>query len=154
MLVLAEFLDTVLRGALLVGLSLALGGVVWNLWALRGLSSPVPEAVTARCLRLLEVGAFADAVCQALLLALEGLRLADSLGQDVLGAFAATPHFDVAALRVFLALILTGSARWLRAAPAAPRRQTLVAGAAVALAVTGAWLTHGTARLELRGLLM
>src|SRR5215472_10443514 len=154
MLILADFFDTVLRGVLLVGLSLALGGAVWGLWALRALSSPVPEAVTGRCLRLLEAGGVVVAICQALLLVLEGLQLADSIGRDVLGAFAATPHFDAATLRVVLALVLAGSARWLRAAPAAPQRRGLVAAVAVALAVSGAWLTHATARLENRGLLM
>jgi copper resistance protein D len=153
-LVLADFLDTVLRGALLLGLSLALGGAVWGLWAVRGLSSPVPEVVTRRCLRLLEAGGVVVGVCQALLLALEAVRLSDSLGQDALGAFVTTAHFEAAALRTVLALALAGSALWLRSAPGAPGRRALVAGVAALLAMSGAWLTHATARLEHRGLLM
>lgn len=153
MLVLADFLDTLLRGALLVGLSLSLGGVAWGLWALRGLTR-VPEVVVGRCLLLLEAGGVTVAVCQVLLLALKALTLSDSLGPGVLGAFAATRHFEVGAARAVLALGLAGSARWLGRSPGARGGWSVATGLAVLLAASGAWLTHATARLDHRALLM
>jgi copper resistance protein D len=154
MLALADFFDTLLRGAVLVGLALSLGSVAWGLWVLRALSHGMPEAAGRRCLGLLEAGGVMLALGQALLLALKAVALSDSLGSSALGDFAATPHFEAGAARALLALGLAGAARWLRRAPSAPARWAVVSGLAILLGASGAWLTHATGRLEHRWELM
>jgi copper resistance protein D len=153
-LVLADFLDTLLRGAVLMGLSLSLGSVAWGLWVLRALPPPIPEVVGRRCLGLLEAGGVVLALAQLLLLALKGLTLSDSLGSGVLGDFAATPYFEAGVARAVLALGLAGTARWLRRAPGASVRWGVASCLAIMLAASGGWLAHATGRLEHRGALM
>ncbi|HXJ80364.1 MAG TPA: CopD family protein [Candidatus Methylomirabilis sp.] len=154
MLGLAEFLDTLLRGVVLLGVSLSLGGVAWGWWVLRVLPPGVAALVERRALTLLEAGGIILAVAQALVLALKIVTLSDSLGSDVLRDFAATSNFQAGAARAGLALALAGTARWLRGAPRARFRWAVASALAVLLAASGAWLTHATGRLEHRGALM
>ena len=154
MLVLADFLDTLLRGGVLLGVSLVLGSVAWSLLVLRSLPWGAPAAVRSRALRLLEVGAVLLALAQALALALKCLMLSDALGSSALGDFVATRHFEAGAARALLALGLAWTARWLRGAPRASARWVVASGLAILLAASGAWLTHATGRLEHRALLM
>ena len=154
MLILADFLDSLLRGAVLVSLSLALGGVGWGLWVLRGMPADTPRPLVTRGLRLLELGAITLAAGQTLLLALKSARLMDSLGPDALGAFARTEHFDAGVARAGLALALAVAARVLARAPSSARRWVAVTGLAALVALSSAWLTHATGRLEHRGPLM
>jgi putative copper resistance protein D len=153
-LALADFFDTLLHGAALVGLSLCLGGIAWGLWVLRALPADVREAAGARCLRVLEGGAVLLALAQALLLWLKAYTLSDALGSGVLGDFAATPYFRAGATRALLALLLAASARWLRRAPGDPARWAIATGLGVLVAACGGWLSHAVSRLEDRGLLM
>jgi len=153
-LVLADFLDSLFRGALLVGLALAFGSIPWGLWVLRGLPSPMAELARERCLRILEVGAGVLALCQILLLALKALRLSESLGPDAFEAFAGTAHFAAGTARTVLALLLATTARWLRRSPPARGRWVVVTVLVALLAVSGGWLTHASGRLEYRSLLM
>src|SRR5262249_20707211 len=153
-LVLADFLDTLLRGGVLLGVSLALGSVAWSLLVLRSLPSGAPETIRVRALRLLEIGAVVLALAQVLVLALKCLMLSDSLGSSALGDFVATRHFEAGAARALLALGLAWTARWLRGAPRASPRWVVASGLAILLAASGAWLTHATGRLEHRALLM
>ena len=53
MLFLADFLDTLLRGAVLAGVSLVLGGLAWQLWVVRPWQHRVPDAAVRRGLTLL-----------------------------------------------------------------------------------------------------
>jgi len=99
MLFLADFLDTLLRGAVLAGVSLALGGLAWQLWVGRPWQHRVPEAAVRRGLTLLAWGAVVVAAAQALLLVLKALVLSDSFGRDALGSFVVTLHFIAAADR-------------------------------------------------------
>ncbi len=154
MLVLADFLDTLLRGILLLGVSVSLGSVAWGLWVLRAREAGVPPAVWERCLRLLEVGAIVLALAQILLLALRVATLSDFLGPGVFRDFAATRQFEAGAARAVVALGLAVTARWLEAAPGAHGRWALATVLAVLLATSGAWLTHATGRLDYRGALM
>lgn len=154
MLVLADFLDTLLRGAVLMGLSLSLGSVAWGLWVLRALPPRVPQVIGRRCLGLLEAGGVVLALAQLLLLALKALTLSDSLGSGVLGDFAATRYFEAGVARAVLALGLVGAARWLRRAPGARARWGVLSCLAILLAASGAWLAHATGRLEHREVLM
>ena len=150
MLILAGFLDSLLRGAVLVSLCLALGGVVWGLVVVRGMPAPL----RVRALRLLEVGAVALAIGQLLLLALKAALLADSLGAGALGIFAGTEHAAAGITRAALALALAAAARGLGRAPDSRRGWAVTGALAVALVLASAWLTHANGRLEHRAPLM
>ena len=150
MLVLAGFLDSLLRGAVLVSLCLALGGVVWGLLIVRDM----PALLRIRALRLLEVGALALAVGQLLLLALKATLLVESLGAGALGLFAGTEHAAAGITRAALALALAAAARSLARAPDRRLGWTVAGLLAVLLALASAWLTHANGRLEHRALLM
>ncbi len=150
MLVLAGFLDSLLRGAVLVSLCLALGGVVWGLVVARGMPAPV----RARALRLLELGALALAIGQLLLLALKAALLAESLGAGALGTFAGTEHATAGITRAALALALAAAARGLARTPDARRGWAVAGILAALLVVASAWLTHANGRLEHRAPLM
>lgn len=150
MLILAGFLDSLLRGALLVALCLALGGVVWGLVVLRGM----PSMLRARALRLLEGAALALAVGQLLLLALKSALLTDLLGTGALAVFAVTEHFAAGITRAALALALAAAGRSLARAPDARGGWAAAGLLAVLLAVASAWLTHANGRLEHRAPLM
>ena len=150
MLVLAGFLDSLLRGAVLVSLCLALGGVVWGLLIVRDMPAPL----RIRALRVLEVGALALAVGQLLLLALKATLLVESLGPGALALFAGTEHAAAGITRAALALALAAAARALARAPDRRLGWTVAGLLAVLLALASAWLTHANGRLEQRALLM
>jgi len=152
--VLADFLDTLLHGATLLGLSLALGGVAWGLWVLRAPMVRVPGSAQARCLRFLEVGGIILGFAQVSLLCVKVLELSDVLGEGVLADLARTSFFRTGVVRALLALGLVAAARSLRHSVIARTRWTILAALAVLLAATGAWLSHAAARMEYRGALM
>ena len=137
MLFLADFFDTLLRGAVLAGVSLVLGGLAWQLWVVRPWQHRVPVAAVQRGLTLLGSGALVVAAGQALLLVLKALVLSDSFGRDALGGFVVTLHFIAAAARVLVALAVAGAVLWLRRAPDAASRW--VAVAALDLAARRQW---------------
>ena len=154
MLILADFLDSLLHGAVLVSLCLTLGSVVWGLWVLRGAPARIPGVVRARCLRLLELGAVSLALGQLVLLALKALMLSDMLGSGALVGFARTEYCAAGVVRAALALGLAAVARSLGRAPGASARWAMAVLIAVALAGSSAWLTHATGRLTYRAPLM
>ena len=154
MLFLADFLDTLLRGAVLAGASLALGGLAWQLWVVRPWRHQVPDAAVRRGLTLLGSGALVVAAGQSLFLVLKALVLSDTFGRDAFGGFVVTLHFIAAAARVLVALAVAGAVLWLRRAPDAASRWVAVAALVSLLAASGAWLTHATGRVEYRPALM
>jgi putative copper resistance protein D len=153
-LVLAEFIDSLLRGALLIGLSMVFGSTPWALWVLRRLPAAIGADARARCLRVLEAGAGVVALSQVILLALKALVLSESLGPGAFEAFAGTAHFAAGAARTVLGLLLVAAARGLRRAPLAAGRWGSATVLAMLLAASGSWLTHASGRLEHRGALM
>jgi putative copper resistance protein D len=154
LLILADFLDSLLHGAVLVSFCLAVGGVAWGLWVLWGVPSRLPAAVGARCLRLLGLGAVTLALGQLLLLALKAMMLSESLGVGTLVDVGRTEYFSAGIARAALALGLAGTARALGRAPGAAGRWVMAGLLALALAGSSAWLSHATGRLEHRGPLM
>ena len=154
MLFLADFVDTLLRGAVLVGLSLVLGGIAWALWVLRPWQRPASKAAVGLDLTLVCAGAATVAIGQTILLILKALVLSESFDSDVLGSFVVTQHFLAAAVRILVALVVATAVLWLRRAPDRTARWLVVTILSVALAASGAWLTHATGRLEDRAVLM
>jgi copper resistance protein D len=153
-LILADFLDSLLHGAVLVSLCLTLGSVAWGLWVLRGVPARIPAVVGARCLRLLELGAVTLALGQLFLLVLKAVMLSELLGSGALADFARTEYCSAGVARAALALGLAAAARSLRRAPGAAGGWAMAGLIAVALAGSSAWLTHATGRLAYRGPLM
>jgi putative copper resistance protein D len=148
MLALADFLDTLLRGTVLAGLALSLGGLAWQLWVLRAWQPRVPEVATRRGLALIASGAIVVAVAQTLTLTLKAFVLSDSFGPAALDAFMGTVHFAASVVRIAAALAVAGATLWLRRAADASGRWLAVTALAAVLAASGAWLTHAAGRLE------
>ncbi len=156
MTLLAGFLDVLLRGVGTVGLSAAVGGLVYVLLVLR--PSPgvggLAAAARARALALIAAGALVLAGATAvLLLVVHPWALADEAGRWPLALFLTT-EFGLASLgRLALALLLLASLPSIRRAPA-PGRWAVAAGLGVLLMANAAWLAHAMSRLHDRGPLM
>jgi copper resistance protein D len=150
----AELLDTFLRAAVLVGVSLVLGGVVWALAVLRPWQLTVPDAAIRRAATIVATGAVIVAAGQTLLLVAKALVLSETFGRTAVADFAATLHFTASTGRVLIAGAVAGAVLWLRRALRAPRRWGAVTVLAALLTASGAWLTHATGRLDDRATLM
>ena len=150
----ADFVDSLLGGAILVALSTAVGGVVWGLAVLRPGRRPLDPRFLRRALTLVALGAAALALAQAALLGVKALLLADYLGPDAFARFTTTLQFRAGAARASAAAVLAAAAHWLRARPTSGRRWAVVTLLAAVVTLTGAWLVHAAGRLEGRPTLM
>jgi putative copper resistance protein D len=150
----AGFLDSLLRGSMLVALAVALGGVAWRLVVLRDAAPPAPTVAVRRCLLIVAVGAMGLAGAQIAALALKAGELSRVLGPDAFREFAATAQFAAASTRAALAVGLAACAVWIRRSPAGSSQRLVLAVLALAIAASGAWLTHAAGRLDHRALLM
>lgn len=151
---LADFVDSLLHGLLLLSLALTLGGVAWALWELRAWRHEVPRTLVHRCLALLGAGALVLAFCQAAVLALRMRLLADSLGPGAVGSFLSTTQCLAGAARIALALGVGAAVWWLVRQPARRTRWVTLTALASLLAASGGWMTHGAGRLDSPALLM
>ena len=153
---LAGFLDVLLRGFGMVGLSAAIGGLAYVLLVLR----PAPAAegfvadARARALTLIAMGAGVVAGTSALLLlVVHPWALADEMGRWPVAEFLTT-GFGLAGLgRVTLALLLVALLPWIRRAPT-PGRWGVAVALGVLLMADAAGLAHAVSRLQGRGPLM
>jgi putative copper resistance protein D len=151
----ADFADSLLRGGMLVALSLGLGSVAWGRYVLQAPTArSEDERLVQRCVALIGLGSAALAVLQSTLLGMRAVVLEHDLGAGTTGALLATLPFRAGIARVALALGLAGAALALGRAPQSPSRWRLTTLAALAVGVSGAWLVHGAARLEDRAALM
>src|ERR687895_180111 len=96
----AGFVDVLLRGALLVLTSLALGGVVWTRRVLRAEPHAKPAPSTTLALRLVAAAAIVAACAQAATL----LVALGEVGGWPIAAFAETTFARAATLRAGLAI--------------------------------------------------
>ena len=149
----AGFIDVVLRGAILVFASLALGGVVWTRWVLRAEPLAKPAPATTLALRGVAVAAVAAALAQTCTLLVALSEVAGPEGWPV-GAFVATTFARAAVLRVALALAIGVLALTLGRRAAGPAAWWALSGAALAFVVTSAVLSHAVARVDRRGTLI
>jgi putative copper resistance protein D len=151
----ADFADSLLRGSILLALSLALGGIGWGLVVLRAPgASPERAAAARRCVSVVALGAILLVVVQAAFLGIGAAVLLADLGVGSRSALLATLPYRAGIIRAVLGLALAGAALRLLGAPTARGRWQLVTLTALAVAGSGAWLVHGAARLEGRALLM
>ncbi len=152
---LISFLDVLLRGAVLSGQALALGGLVFALLILRPLArrETDPALLLSPTLRLAGLGAAGVAAAQALSLILQTGSLADERGWP-LARVIETPFFRASLVRVAAALGVIAACRFLVKHPRARAGWAALIGLALALAGGSAWLSHAAARLESRGVLI
>src|SRR5262245_28069220 len=150
----ADFFDSLLGGAMLLGLSLAVGGIVWGLVVLRPGDRAAGDPVVRRCLVLLGGGAVGLALCQATKLLLKALVLGEYLGPGAFARFAATVQFRAGAARTLLALALAVAASWVARRPQALARWAVAGVLASLVVLSGAWLVHAAGRFEDRVPLM
>lgn len=151
---LADFLDGLFDGLLMVGLSLVVGSLVWIYTVLRIRHERPPALALHTSLRLLQAGAIGMAVLQALKLVAKVVELASVFGEVPWHAYLTTLQFGAAAVRIGLAVALAVVAA--RIVSGRSARSTWIALIALALAlwVNGAWLAHAVGRFEQRSLLM
>lgn len=153
---LINFLDDLLGSFELIALSLSVGGVAWGLFVLRAWRplSAQEKTIAARCVTLIFYGAAGLAALQLIHLAVKAWILAAVLGQSPFPAFFHTLQFEAGLARAAVAGGLAAASAWLRLAPDARRRWAGVAGLAILLVASGAWLTHAAGRFEDRAQLM
>src|SRR5262249_12536899 len=116
MTLLAGFLAVLLRGFGTVGLSAAVGGLVYVLLVLRPWTAPgaVSTAARERALALIALGAVVVSVTEALLLlVVHPWALADESGRWPLREFLTTEFGLAGLVRLGLAGLLLGAVRWL-----------------------------------------
>jgi hypothetical protein len=125
----ADFSDSLLSGALLICLSIALGSLPWAFFVLPTWEGRGGEQCLRRCVGLLAAGAVGLALCQFVTLALKNAVLSELLGAE---AFVASRHpavpGRVGARRA--GALLAATAWWLRGKPRSRPRWAGVAALA------------------------
>jgi putative copper resistance protein D len=150
----AGFFDVLLRGVLLLLVSVAAGGLAWARGVLRTPVHAKPDAGTRAALRLAGAAALGAALAQAAVVALVAVQVAQAAGGGVPAELLETGFVQVAALRVALALALALTAGRLARRPGGPGLWTTGCLLAAALVVSSALLSHAAARIEHRALLL
>jgi len=149
----ADFSDSILGGAILVALSIALGGVAFALLAVPRRAA-ASDVVRRRCATLIAASAAILGCGQLAALGLKAAVLAQYLGTDAYGRFLATLPCRAGLVRAVLAFALAAAAHPLRRTPDAPTRWAVTVLLALLVAGSGGWLVHATGRLEHRAPLM
>jgi putative copper resistance protein D len=148
------FVDVLLRGLMLVGAAVALGGVVFAWAVLRAGPGTKPDARTTRALRLVAVGASVAGIGQLAAGAVALATLAHALGASVVAPYAQTSFAIATSTRVVLAAALTALALVLARQPAGRAAWLALAGGAVMLVASSASISHAMARLDHRATLL
>ncbi|MEK7861670.1 MAG: hypothetical protein AAB295_00190, partial [Chloroflexota bacterium] len=153
---LAQFLDGLFRSFGLIAYAVALGGIAFAAIVLRPWRAPqaAPISAVSSCLRLAALGAAGISVCILLQLAAKAQFIAAGMNIAPFPEFFRTQVFQVNIARAALAALTVLAVLWLGRRPAAVARWLALGIVAVFLVLAGAWLTHGSARLEQRGMLM
>jgi putative copper resistance protein D len=142
----AGFVDVLLRGWLLVAVSVATGGVAWLALVLRVEAHAKPDAAATASLRLVAVAAGVAAAVQASVAGLVVLNLS-STGVAV-GAWLETPFAAVTAGRTLLAVALALLATRLATRPAGRPAWAALGVLAALLVTSSAALSHAAARVD------
>jgi putative copper resistance protein D len=148
------FLDVVLRGLVLVGQAIVIGGVFFAVLGLRpaARNDATWAATERRTLLLIAAGAAVVILAQALAVALQLGALLRDLDLPVRDALA-TSYVRANAAKAAVSLLVMASALALRRRDAR-LGWAVVAVLGMALGLTAAWTSHAAARLEDRPLLL
>jgi putative copper resistance protein D len=144
----AGFADVLLRGALLVFVSVVMGGVVWLRLVLGAEPGAKPDAAAASALRLVAAAAWLTAAAQltVLLVALGALAAAHDAWP--VGEFVSTTFASTGLARVAIGVVVALLAGRLARAPAGRAAWLALGAGAVALVAASAVLSHAVARVE------
>ncbi|HVS26298.1 MAG TPA: CopD family protein [Burkholderiales bacterium] len=150
MTLLAGFLSILSHALLLIGMSAAVGGLIFLLAVLLPLANTGSAARLAirRSLIVLVWGAALLALGQVLGLLMELWALADESGGWLIAAFFSTGFAHAGLLHIAFALALALSGAWLIQQPASGAAWAASLAAAILLMISGAWLVHAVSRLE------
>jgi copper resistance protein D len=153
---LANFLNTLLEGALFIAYACAMGGLAWGLllggpWGDR---APAEEGLMRRSILLLCWGAIGMAVVQLAKLVTQAWLLAEAFQRSPFPAYFSTLQWQAGLTRASLAGGMAASGWWVKRQPKALFPWSVTSFLAVLLIASGAWLSHAVARGEDRTLLM
>jgi putative copper resistance protein D len=149
----AGFVDVLLRGLMLAGGALALGGVVFVLAVLRTAPGTKPDARTARALRLVAMGAAAVALAQLVTTGVALASLLQDFGAAATAPFARTTFALATLARTTLGVTTALLAVSLARAPRGRIAWLALTTAAVLLVGSSAAISHAMARLEHRAMM-
>lgn len=153
----AAFADVLLRGLALSGQAVAIGGVVFAflvLWPLRPPPSEGPSGPPlARVRWLVAIGALSVALVQSFSLLLLLATLSGESGWPVREVLATT-YGRASLVRILAGVSLAAGALAGRREAPGRGRWVLLLGSAVTLAVSAAWMSHASARLNHQGRLL
>jgi putative copper resistance protein D len=151
----AGFLDVLLRGLILSGQAVAVGGVCFVLLALRasGTRPGLDPAARLRSLGLIAAGATTVAVGQVLAVGIELFVLLHDASWPLLAALD-TLYVQVSLVRIGSAAALAGCAVGLRRGGRPGGLWPALVLLAALLGAAAPWTSHAAARLESRGLLL
>jgi len=152
----ANFIDDLMGGFQLIGLSMLVGGVIWALSVLRVAKAEggAPKAALALAANVVRWGSLLLAGAQALKIACKGLVLAVTLGTLPLADYASTMQFEAGSARLLLALAAAWVAGWIVQSPQSVSRWRVCGAVTAAVVISGGWLVHAVGRFEGRALLM
>ncbi len=142
-----QFLDVLLRGLLLVLVSVACGGVAWTVAVVRASPRTKPDGATRLALRATALAAALGAVAQiavGLLVLVELLRHA---GGPSLAAYLDTGFARAVLTRAALGILVAVLAARLATRPGRPATWIALGTAAVAFVVAGAAVSHAASRV-------
>src|SRR5439155_5369174 len=144
-----------LRGLVLCGQAVAVGGVLFALLVVRpgGAARPALAPLLRQSLAISALGAAVVGGMQLLSLAVQGGSLAGSDGWPV-RELLATTYVRVAATRVLACVGLVVGCLYVRRATGIGRGWLVLVGLVLSLVTSSAWTSHAAARLGPRGLLL
>jgi putative copper export protein len=145
----AAFAEVLLRGVALCAQAVAVGGVAFAFWVLRGGTAPEPAlgSLRRRALGLMAAAAGGLALVQACLLVLH-LAVLGADGPWPIREVAETTYFRAGVARMAGAAGLAGAAWAMRAGGVRPGGAAALAALSGVIAIGSAWISHASARLE------
>lgn len=153
---LLSLVDVLLRGAVVSGQALAVGGLAFALLVLPTLArrEPDPRPFLNPTFRLAALGALGVAVAQALSLILQIASLTDEAAGWPVAEALRTSFFRASLVRLLASVGLIAGATVVRRRPGARAGWAALIGSAGLLLASSAWMSHAAARLENRGVLL
>jgi hypothetical protein len=153
---LANVLNTLLEGLLLIACACAVGGLVWSLLLLKPWRhhTPPESDFASRSIVRMRGGALGMAAVQLTKLATHAWLLAEAFQRWPFPDYVYTLQCQAGLGRALLAGGLGMAGLWLERRPRAVLPWTVTGLAAVLLGANGAWLSHAVGRSEERVLLM